>query len=105
MSDNKKSSDKALQMISSPITQMLESTQVLPGESQEVYQQGLLSTIQELGASTPLQIYLTEKIYECLWWMRRYENQKRATLIHSMAVILETDKYARGVSKLQAWTM
>ena len=37
--------------------------------------------------------------------MRRYENQKRATLIHSMAVILETDKYARGVSDLQAWVM
>ena len=37
--------------------------------------------------------------------MRRYENQKRATLIHSMAVILETDKYARGVSDLQAWIM
>jgi hypothetical protein len=26
-------------------------------------------------------------------------------LIHSMAVILETDKYARGVSDLQAWVM
>ncbi len=105
MSNSKKPSDKALQMISSPITQVLGSSPVLPGESQEVYQQGLLSTIQELGASTPLQIYLTEKIYECLWWMRRYENQKRATLIHSMAVILETDKYARDVSELQAWVM
>lgn len=92
-------------MISSPIKQILGSTPVLPGESQEVYQQGLVATIQELGASTPLQIYLVEKIYECLWWIRRYENQKRATLIHSMAGILETDKYARGVSKLQAWTM
>ena len=37
--------------------------------------------------------------------MRRYENQKRATLIHSMAVILETDKCGRGVSDLQAWVM
>jgi hypothetical protein len=78
---------------------------VLPGESQAVYQQGLLATIQELGASTPLQVYLAEKIYECLWWMRRYENQKRATLINTMAGILETDKYARGVSDLQAWVM
>lgn len=105
MSNSKKSSDKAVQVISSPITQILGSTPVLPGESHEVYQQGLLATIQELGASTPLQAYLAEKIYECLWWMRRYENQKRATLIHSMAVILETDKYARGVSDLQAWVM
>ena len=105
MSNSKKSSDKAVQVISSPITQILGSTSVLPGESPEVYQQGLWATIQELGASTPLQIYLTEKIYECLWWMRRYENQKRATLIHSMAGILETDKFARGVSDLQGWVM
>jgi hypothetical protein len=92
MSDNKKYSDKAVQVISSSITQILGSTPALPGESQEVYQKGLLATIQELGASTPLQIYLAEKIYECLWWMRRYENQKRATLINSMAVILEANK-------------
>lgn len=105
MSNSKKTSDKAVQVISSPISQILGSTLVLPGESQEVYQKGLVSTIQELAASTPLQIYLAEKIYESLWWMRRYENQKRATLIHSMATILETDKYARGVSKLQAWVM
>ena len=85
--------------------QILGGTPALPGESQEVYQQGLVAAIQELSATTPLQAYLAEKIYECLWWMRRYENQKRATLIHSMAVILETDKYARGVSDLQASVM
>jgi len=105
MSSKKVTSDRAVQVISSPITEILGTTPALPGESQEVYQQGLLATIQELNAVTPLQIYLAEKIYECLWWMRRYENQKRATLIHSMAVILETDKYARGVSDLQASVM
>lgn len=105
MSNSKKSSDKAVQISSSPITQILGSTPALPGESQEAYQQGLVATIQELAASTPLQIYLAEKIYECLWWMRRYENQKRATLIHSMAGILETDKYAGGITDLQAWVM
>ena len=105
MSNNEKFPDKAVEVISSPIKQILGSTPVLPGESEEVYQQGLVATIEELGALTPLQIYLAEKIFECLWWMRRYENQKRATLIHSMAVILETDNYARAVSDLQAWVM
>lgn len=105
MSNSKKPSEKDVQVISSSIAQILGSTPVLPGESEEVNQLGLMSTIQELGATTPLQIYLAEKIYECLWWMRRYENQKRATLIHSMAVILETDKYARGLSDLQASVM
>jgi hypothetical protein len=105
MSNSKKSSDKTVQVIPSPIMQIFGGTPALPGESQEVYQQGLVATIQELSATTPLQVYLAEKIYECLWWMRRYENQKRATLIHSMATILETDKYARGVSDQQAWVM
>ena len=103
MSSKKVSLDRAVQVISSPITQILGSKPVLPGESQELYQQGLMATIQELDAATPLQVYLAEKIYECLWWMRRYESQKRATLINSMAVILETDKFARGVTDLQAW--
>ena len=105
MSHSKKSSDKAVQVISSPISQILCSTPVLPGESQEIYQQGLVATIQELGATTPLQIYLAEKIYECLWWMRRYENQKRATLVQSMAAFLDTAQYSRGLSELQAWVM
>lgn len=105
MSSKQVSSVRAMQVISSPITQILGSTPALPGESQEVYQKGLVATIQELSATTPLQIYLAEKIYECLWWIRRYENQKRATLIQSMATVLETDKYAKGVSELQAWVM
>ncbi len=37
--------------------------------------------------------------------MRRYENQKRATLIHSMAGVLETHKYAGGITDLQVWVM
>ena len=71
----------------------------------EVYQRGLLATIQELGATTPLQIYLAEKIYECLWWMRRYENQKRATLIHSMAGLLDPNHFSKAVSNTAAWAM
>ena len=71
----------------------------------EVYQRGLLATIQELGATTPLQIYLAEKIYECLWWMRRYENQKRATLIHSMAGLLDPNHFSKAVSDAAAWAM
>jgi hypothetical protein len=80
-------------------------TPVLPGESMEVYQRGLLATIQELGATTPLQIYLAEKIYECLWWMRRYENQKRAMLIHSMAGLLDPNHFSKAVSDVEAWAM
>jgi hypothetical protein len=41
-----------------------------------------------LEAKTVMQVYLAEKIFESLWWMRRYEQQKRATLTREMAEIL-----------------
>ncbi len=101
----KKSTSKSLQVAISSISQLVGVSQVLPGESEAVYQQGLVATVQELGAITPLQIYLAEKIYECLWWMRRYENQKRATLIRSMATILNSNRVSGQVSELEAWVM
>lgn len=102
---NKQTSGKSLKVASSSVSEVLGITPVLPGESMEVYQRGLLATIQELGATTPLQIYLAEKIYECLWWMRRYENQKRATLIHSMAGLLDPNHFSKAVSDVEAWAM
>ena len=65
MVTSNKSSDKS-QRIASPISQVLGTVSVLPGESEEIYHEGLVATVQELGATTPLQIYLAEKIYECL---------------------------------------
>ena len=93
---------KSVKAVPSPITQVLGGSPVLPGESEAVYQQGLIATVQELGATTPLQIYLAEKIYECLWWMRRYENQKRATLIRKMAQILAPSGAGGEVTELEA---
>lgn len=57
---------------------------LLPGESEQGYLIGRHGAIQELGARTPLQLYLAEKIFDCLWWMRIYETQKRATLVRAM---------------------
>ena len=45
----------------------------MPGESEVVYRAGLLDTINELGAKTQLQTYIAEKIFQCMWSMRRYE--------------------------------
>jgi hypothetical protein len=83
----------------------LVGSSVLPGESEIEYQQGLIATVQELGAKTPLQIYLAEKIYECLWWIRRYENQKRATIIRNMASALDPNNLQLAISELEAWVM
>lgn len=101
----KKSTSKSLQVATASISQLVGASQVLPGESEAVYQQGLVATVQELGALTPLQIYLAEKIYECLWWMRRYENQKRSTLIRAMASALEPYRSGNQVTDLEAWIM
>lgn len=71
------------------ISELLGASPVLPGESAELYRRGVIATVQELGAQTPLQVYLAEKIFECLWWMRRYEHQKHVSLASEMATLLE----------------
>lgn len=103
--NEKKTITKSTQVVPSPISELVVGSLVLPGESEIEYQHGLIATIQELGASTPLQIYLVEKIYECLWWMRRYENQKRSTLIRAMAGALEPSRSGNQVTDLEAWVM
>jgi hypothetical protein len=102
---DKKNTSKSLRVATSAISQLVGVSQVLPGESEMIYQQGLVATVQELAAETPLQIYLAEKIYECLWWMRRYENQKRSTLIRAMASALEPSRSGNQVTDLEAWIM
>ena len=82
----------------SPISSLVSGSPVLIGESAEVYAQALATTIQELSATTPLQIYLAEKIFDCLWWLRRYDQQKRKTLIRSMCEQLEPQKYVRDMN-------
>lgn len=68
------------------ISDVLGAEPLLPGEPEDGYRQGLQELIVELDAKSPLQIYLAEKIYECLWWIRRYEDQKRAAIIDEMGI-------------------
>ena len=68
----------------SKISNVFGPIRLLPGESLDAYKDGLAATINELGASTHLQIYLAEKIFQCLWWMRRYEIQKQACIFDEM---------------------
>jgi hypothetical protein len=71
------------------ISSVLGSPPTLPGESAEEYQLGLQAVIEELEAKTVMQVYLAEKIFECLWWMSRYEQQKRAILARIIGKILD----------------
>jgi hypothetical protein len=57
---------------------------LLPGESLADYRIGLAKTINELDATTHLQVYLAEKIFNCLWWIRRLETQKTAIITNKM---------------------
>jgi hypothetical protein len=69
------------------VTQLLGVQATLPGESADQYKASLASLVDELQATTALQVYLAEKIHECLWWIRRYEAQKRNTVVAEMAAI------------------
>lgn len=82
---------KEQEMLPKTISEVLGIDPLLPGEPTAEYQQGLQELITELGAQSILQVYLAEKIYDCLWWIRRYEEQKRATIIAQMAKEVETD--------------
>jgi len=77
----------------SQISNAVGASQILPGESAEKYYHGLASTIDELGAKSMMQIYAAEKMFQCLWWMRRYETQKRSTIIKVMAKELSDSPY------------
>ena len=87
---------------SKSISSVFGNTPTLPGESAEEYQQGLKSVIEELEAKTKMQVYLAEKIFECLWWMRRYEQQKRATLAREMGRILNEGTHSEPDSKVES---
>jgi hypothetical protein len=77
---------KSIAVAAAPsISRLLGVVPILPGESADLYQSSLDTLIEELGARSVLQVYLAEKIHECLWWMRRYEVQKRATVSAEMA--------------------
>jgi len=72
-----------------PLSEIIGTKAVLPGESQEQYDQALAALVAELQAETPLQVYLAEKMLDCFWWMRRYEDQKRLCLAYEMAETLK----------------
>ena len=89
----------------SQISNAVGASQILPGESAEKYYHGLASTIDELGAKSMMQIYAAEKIFQCLWWMRRYETQKRATIIKAMAKELSGPSYGANKDQIMGITM
>ncbi len=86
----------ATKQAASKISQIVGGNFILPGENAQQFHQGYAATIVELGAKTQLQIYLAEQIFHSMWWIRRYELQKRASLISEMVKILRSP----GLSEL-----
>ena len=76
--------EQPAQAATSQVSQIFGPTRLFPGESEAVYRAGLIGTIKELGATTHLQTYIAEKIFQCMWWMRRYETQKHLAIINAM---------------------
>lgn len=69
-------------------------TPVLPGQSPEQYQNGLRSLISELQAQTPMQIYLAQKMFDCMWWIRTYDIAKHSSVAETMISILKLETSA-----------
>jgi hypothetical protein len=78
--------------VQSLIAEVVGTKPVLPGESPERYAQALAQIVTELEAKGPLQVYLAEKILDCLWWIRRYEDQKRLLIAREMAEVLHAKR-------------
>jgi len=80
----------------SDITEFLGARPLLPTKNAKEYASGLKALIAELDAETVLQIYIAEKISDYLWWISRYEAQKRMVMIVVMAEIVKDHYRARG---------
>ena len=78
----------ATRQAASKISQIVGGKFILPGENAQQFHQAYAAALVELGAQTQLQIYLAEQIFHSMWWIRRYELQKRASLISEMVKIL-----------------
>jgi hypothetical protein len=82
----------------SKISQIVGGNFILPGESAQQFHQAYAAALVELGAQTQLQIYLAEQIFHSMWWIRRYELQKRASLISEMVKLLRSPGLAELLS-------
>ena len=80
----------ATKQTGSKISQIVGGNFILPGESAQQFHKAYAEALVELGAQTQLQIYLVEQIFHSMWWIRRYELQKRASLISEMVKILRS---------------
>ena len=72
---------------------------ILPGESADEYRRGLVETIKELNAKTHLQVYFAEKIFDCLWVIRRFEDQQRHIVLNR--IIEKLANYTRDKNALR----
>lgn len=79
---------------------------IIPGESQAEYESGREATIRDLGAQSPLEIYLAEKMFDCLWWIRRLDAMRIDVIRQGMLHALRFDFQRNDILSLieqEAW--
>ena len=93
--------------ICSTITKMVgREIRLFPGENRAAYREGLAQAITEFGATTSLQVYLVEKIYEGLRWLDRLQSQRTGILMNRVVMILDeylVEGTLRGVIESEQW--
>lgn len=85
-----KATPNAAAQAASKISQIAGGNFILPGEDAQQFYHSYALAIDELGAKTPLQHYYVQQIFQSLWWIRRYELQKRASLIAESVKTLQS---------------
>jgi hypothetical protein len=86
-----KPSSSRARSIETVLSDFTSASPVLPGQSLEQYQTGLQSLIAELQAQTPMQVYLAQKMFDCMWWLRSYDLAKHSVIAETMISILKLD--------------
>ncbi len=81
----KSSTDKNNAEITSPISMLVGTPRLLPGESIEEYQASLNALISEIDQPTPMIVFLLEQINEAFWWIRRHTRDKELMIFEEMA--------------------
>ena len=56
------------------------SLPMLPGESQDEYSRGLAELQTELQANTLFETYLVQKMFDCVWWVRRFDRMRASVI-------------------------
>lgn len=65
---------------------------LMPGQDEDDYKRDVLELIEQLRLRTPAQYFIAQRFYDCLAWIRAYDDAKHAVIAESAIRILDLDE-------------